>query len=151
MNYPQHIISGGQTGIDQLGLEVARSLGIPTGGVAPKGFLTELGPDERLRDMYGLSEHESAKYPPRTKANVRQSDGTVIFGTITGGTALTVTTCGKEGKPYLINPTAEQLRTWLMDQQINILNIAGSRGSKLKPEEMAQYRTVLCHALANND
>ncbi|WP_374755987.1 YpsA SLOG family protein [Fibrisoma montanum] len=32
-------MSGGQTGIDQMALEVARSLGVPTGGMAPKGCL----------------------------------------------------------------------------------------------------------------
>jgi Circularly permutated YpsA SLOG family len=34
------IISGGQTGIDLMGLEVARELGLPTGGSAPKSFGT---------------------------------------------------------------------------------------------------------------
>ncbi|GAB4019793.1 YpsA SLOG family protein [Spirosoma koreense] len=91
------IISRGQTGIDQLGLEVARSLDIPTGGVAPKGYLTENGPDERLRE-YGLTEHTSAQYPPRTRANVRQSDGTVIFGQLTDGTKLALDTCIRENK-----------------------------------------------------
>ena len=45
------IISGGQTGADQIGLEVALSLGIPTGGTAPKGFITETGPNYKLRDI----------------------------------------------------------------------------------------------------
>jgi len=72
----QRIISGGQTGIDQLGLEVARSFSISTGGLAPKGYLTETGPAEWLRD-YGLTEHTSSKYPPRTRANIQQSDGTI--------------------------------------------------------------------------
>lgn len=142
----ERIISGGQTGIDQLGLDVAQSLGIPTGGVAPKGFLTENGPDERLRD-FGLVEHTSTKYPPRTRANVRQSDGTVIFGTVTGGTKLTLDTCIWEGKPYLVNPTAEQLRAWLINNQIRVLNVAGSRGSNLTPEQLEQYRHVLINGL----
>ena len=51
----ERVISGGQTGIDQLGLEVARSLGTPTGGVAPKGYLTESGPNSSLREWYGLT------------------------------------------------------------------------------------------------
>ena len=69
----ERIISGGYTGIDQLGLEVVHALGIPTGGIAPKGYLTENGPNLLLRDRYGLTEHASAKYPPR--ANVEQSAG----------------------------------------------------------------------------
>ena len=35
------IISGGQTGVDRLALDVAKSLNIATGGTAPKGYLTE--------------------------------------------------------------------------------------------------------------
>ncbi len=143
----ERIISGGQTGIDQLGLEVARSLGIPTGGLAPKGYLTEHGPDERLRN-HGLTEHTSTKYPPRTRANVREADGTVIFGALTGGTKLTLDTCIREGKLYLVNPDADWLRTWLMEHQIQILNVAGSRGSGLTLEQLDHYRQVLIDALS---
>ena len=39
------IISGGQTGIDRMALELARELGLGTGGTAPKGYTTESGPD----------------------------------------------------------------------------------------------------------
>ena len=39
------IISGGQTGVDTIGLQVAKELGIETGGKAPKGFLREEGID----------------------------------------------------------------------------------------------------------
>lgn len=35
------IISGGQTGIDQMALEQASKIGIMTGGTACKGWLTE--------------------------------------------------------------------------------------------------------------
>lgn len=145
-SFLQRIISGGQTGIDQLGLEVAHSLGMPTGGIAPKGYLTENGPNKQLR-AYKLTEHTSAQYPPRTRANVRQSDGTVIFGHVTGGTKLTLDTCIREGKPYLVNPTSEQLRAWLVEHQIKILNVAGSRGSGLTPEQLDRYRQILIDAL----
>lgn len=142
----EHIISGGQTGIDQLGLDVARLLGISTGGVAPKGYLTETGPDERLRD-YELTEHSSAQYPPRIRANVQQSEGTVIFGTLTGGTKLTLDKCIREAKPYLVNPAAEQLRAWLIEHQIRVFNVAGSRGSSLSAGQLDHYRKVLTNAL----
>ena len=39
------VISGGQTGVDTIGLQVAKELGIETGGTAPKGFLRETGID----------------------------------------------------------------------------------------------------------
>ena len=144
------VISGGQTGIDQLALAVARSLGILTGGIAPKGYLTEDGPNEQLRD-YGLTEHSSARYTARTRANVKQSDGTVLFGKMTGGTKLTLDTCVKESKPYLVNPTAEELRTWLVDKQIRVLNVAGNRGSSLTAEQLEHYRRVLATGLTTTN
>lgn len=147
----ERIISGGQTGIDQLRLEVARSLGILTGGVAPKGYVTEDGPNSLLRDRYGLTEHISSDYPPRTKANVQQSDGTVLFGKMTGGTKLTVDACEKAGKLYITNPATDELRAWLIEHQIKVLNVAGSRGSKLKADEINQYRKVLADALGTGD
>ena len=56
------IVSGGQTGADQGGLEAALALGIPVGGWAPKGWLTENGPDPTLESKYGMKEHaEPAK------------------------------------------------------------------------------------------
>ena len=146
----QKVISGGQTGIDQLGLEVARSLGIPTGGVAPKGYLTEYGPNSALQEWYGLTEHTSAQYPPRTKANVQVANGTVIFGELTGGTKLTLDACENEGKPYLVNPTADELRAWLIEHKIKILNVAGSRGSKLDGQQLIAYRKILYDALTTN-
>jgi hypothetical protein len=35
------VISGGQTGVDRIALEVARECEVPTGGTAPRGFLTD--------------------------------------------------------------------------------------------------------------
>ncbi|ARK10097.1 putative molybdenum carrier protein [Fibrella sp. ES10-3-2-2] len=136
-----------ETGIYQLGLEVARSLGIPTGGVAPKGVLTEVGPNSALRDWYGLNEHESAKYPPRTRSNVQQADGTLVLGQVTGGTKLTVDACQKASKPYLVNPAADEVRDWLNEHHIKILNVVGNRGSALSTEQITQYRRLLYDVL----
>ena len=74
------IISGGQTGADQGGLEAAEKLSLSTGGKMPRGFKTEDGPDPKLASRFGLGELASAEYPPRTRYNVVDSDGTVIFG-----------------------------------------------------------------------
>jgi hypothetical protein len=38
------IITGGQTGADQAAVRAGHAAGIPTGGFAPKGWLTEDGP-----------------------------------------------------------------------------------------------------------
>ena len=50
------IISGGQTGVDTLGLQVAKTLGIATGGTTPKGFLRESNIDTENISSYGLVE-----------------------------------------------------------------------------------------------
>jgi hypothetical protein len=143
INMVQKVISGGQTGVDQIGLEIARSLNIPTGGTAPKGFKTEVGPNPELAN-YGLIESHSASYPVRTKRNVRESDGTVIFGDPdSGGTKLTIDTAHQMGKACLINPTADELRNWLIQFNIQILNVAGIQGSKLTPKQSEQIRMTL--------
>ncbi|MBD2757271.1 hypothetical protein [Spirosoma validum] len=49
-------------------------------------------------------------YPLRTRANVQQPNGTANFGNVTGGTKLTLVTCIREDKPYLVNPDVEQLQ-----------------------------------------
>ena len=140
------IISGGQTGVDTIGLQVAKELGIETGGKAPKGFLREKGIDNEDIASYGLEEitdEEQADYTKRTdkkdpytgrtELNVRNSDGTVYFATDADSTGKKATErSAKEwNKPFLLNPTAKQLRQWLIDNNIKTLNVAGNRGSKL--------------------
>ncbi len=136
------IISGGQTGIDQIALSVARELGMDTGGWAPKGWLTENGPAKSLLHGYGLKEHERSGYPARTAANVRDADITLIFCDKIGpGTALTVKMCKQYRKPFMINPSATdigQLRS------ARIINIAGTRGSKLSNQSLYRERIRSC-------
>jgi hypothetical protein len=77
---------------------------------------------------FGLVEHSSSAYPPRTAANVRDSDGTVLFGNVgSPGCTLTRELCDKYGKPSLVNPTAEELRDWVRAKRITVLNCAGNR------------------------
>lgn len=45
------IISGAQTGIDRLGLEVGKELGIETGGTTTPGYYTENGIDLSIKDF----------------------------------------------------------------------------------------------------
>ncbi|MFT5725919.1 MAG: putative Rossmann-fold nucleotide-binding protein [Desulforhopalus sp.] len=70
------IISGGQTGADQAGLDVAIKHNIPHGGAIPKGRLTE---DGVLPEKYQLEEMTTKSYPKRTEKSVLDSDGTVIL------------------------------------------------------------------------
>ena len=87
------IVSGGQTGVDRAGLEAAIALGLPYGGWVPKGRLAE---DGVVPLKYvGMQEHTSSNYAVRTKANVRDSDATLIIAPslpLSGGTMLTLRT-----------------------------------------------------------
>ncbi|KAA9356865.1 YpsA SLOG family protein [Larkinella humicola] len=142
----EKVISGGQTGVDQLALTVAQNLGIKTGGVAPKGYLTENGPAPWLAG-FGLVEDSSSKYPPRTRRNVVESDATVIFGSPTNGTELTINCCTKAGVPYILNPTAPALEAFIVNHGVQILNVAGNRKSKMTPDQEEKIRTILTLAL----
>lgn len=77
------VISGGQTGVDQLALEIAKSVGIETGGCAPHHYMTVDGPAPELGTKYGLEEMVSIKplasaYKFRTMRNVDDADGTLV-------------------------------------------------------------------------
>lgn len=132
------IISGGQTGADQAGLDIARELGIPHGGFCPKGRLCESG---RISDYYALKETSTADYVARTKLNIAHSDGTVIFqlGPALGrGSRRTVKECLASDAPHFcVNLKSTNLatektnfRAWIEDYAVEVLNVAGSRESK---------------------
>ncbi len=142
----ERVVSGGQSGCDRAGLEVARALGIPTGGTAPRGYRTEFGPDLDLRDIFGLTESESATYDVRTLANVRSADLTVVFGADTGGTRDTMAYCRVLEKLHLHEPSPEDLRRWIMIHGVRTLNVAGSRHSK-NPMIFDMTAIVLAYAL----
>jgi len=124
------IISGGQTGADQEGLEAGKILKLETGGVAPKGFRTETGSNPSLREVYGLTDHQDFNYRPRTIENVKNSNGTVWFGNENSpGGKLTINSCKKFGKPCIINPTKEAFIRWIDWNNIIVLNVSGNRES----------------------
>jgi hypothetical protein len=153
------IISGGQTGADFGALTAARELGLQTGGVAPKGWLTETGPQEAVLRSFGLIECEEEGYPSRTRRNVRDSDGTLLVGEYqTGGTRLTYETALALNKPLFLlactNPAETPLDTeraaefgeWLQRHHIQVLNVAGNRESE-RPGIAAFTRAFLLGAL----
>ena len=147
------IISGGQTGIDRLGLEIGRELGLETGGTTTPGYYTENGPDISLQE-FGVTEIapelQAGKkgkefYLPRTEQNVINSDGTVYFSTDedSAGRIATQRFAKAHNKPFLLNPTSQELAQWLVDNNINTLNVAGNRGSKVSPEFDSQVRETI--------
>lgn len=160
------VISGGQTGVDTIGLQVARELGIVTGGTAPRGYLRESGVDTEDIRSYGLreiTEEEQAEYTrltgkrdsytARTSKNVENSDGTVYFAFDgdSAGKLATQREANRLGKPFLLNPTANQLREWLIANNIQTLNVAGNRGSKLTEEQTQNISNILRKALGVKD
>ena len=156
------IISGGQTGIDKMGLEVATELKIETGGCAPKGFITENGTDYTLKNMYGLREvtdvetaefakktGKSDRYTARTYINARDSDGTVYFSSDNNspGSKTTRNGCNMFSKPFIMNPNIDTLVDFINKHKISVLNVAGNRGSKLNQRDAYNFRMILTNAI----
>ncbi len=133
------IISGGQTGADRAALDVAINFEIPHGGWVPKGRLAEDGP---VPEIYQLRETESSNYEQRTEQNVIDSNGTLIIsnGSLTGGSAFTQAMAMKHKKPWLHIDLMQTdafcasvaIESWISENGIEILNIAGPRESKDK-------------------
>jgi hypothetical protein len=144
----EKIISGGQTGADRAGLDVAISLNINHGGYCPKGRLAENGP---IPMKYNMIEMGSAKYHYRTEKNVQESCGTVIFsrGRLARGSKLTLDYCLRHKKPCLhidFNFEDENKPNLLIDfikeSQIQILNVAGQRLSSEKTIYSLSYQCL---------
>lgn len=130
------IVSGGQTGADQAGLRAARAFGIPTGGQVPRGFMTEDGPRPEFADLYKMTEAPLGQQSTCTEQNVRDSDATLWFGeTTTPSAQETVSACLALARPCLpVYPSASfspaHVATWLTDNQVRRLNIAGNPESE---------------------
>jgi hypothetical protein len=128
------IVSGGQTGVDRAGLDVALALQIPCGGWCPRGRLAE---DGVIPDDYPLKETPSERYDQRTEWNVRDSEGTLVInmGRLSSGTLYTVQKATALKKPFLVVQVDQEMdrgviNEWLEEHDIQILNIAGPRQSK---------------------
>jgi hypothetical protein len=133
----QKIISGGQTGADRAALDFAIKHNIPHGGWVPKGRIAE---DGALPEQYHLQEMPTAEYSARTEQNILDSDGTLIVshGLLTGGSALTREFAMRHRKPWLhidleatsYSESASMMQEWIGRNGINVMNVAGARGSK---------------------
>jgi hypothetical protein len=131
------IVSGGQTGADQAALDAAIATKTPHGGWVPEGRTTESGV---LDEEYLMKELVGGGYSDRTEKNVIDSDGTVIIshGNLTGGSEYTMAMARKNGRPCLhidlnnssLLNAAKLVVSWITDNRIEILNVAGPRASK---------------------
>jgi hypothetical protein len=146
------IISGGQTGVDRAALEWALANSIPHGGWCPKGRKAE---DSVIPPQFQLKETGNDNYSTRTRRNVRDSGGTVIFSRnpeLSGGTRETAAIAKEIGKPLLqlvssmdINDAATRLNAFLREHEIAVLNIAGPCESD-EPGIGQFVQAVLSHA-----
>lgn len=131
------IIAGGQTGVDRAALDVALAINIAHGGWCPKGRCAE---DGVIPARYHLWETSSNDYSERTRLNIETADGTLILVpslplSVTDGTQLTIQLVQQKNKPHLIvdlssSYNVAEVLTWLSDNDIEILNIAGPRESQ---------------------
>ena len=144
------IISGGQIGADQGGLLAGQALGIPTGGWVPKGCKTQAGPNPDLVKVFGCQEHASDRYPPRTYANVKDSDGTMRFAINfnSPGEMCTLKAIIEYEKPYFHvdfrkTPPVEAAREWLRENKIAVLNVAGNSERTLKGMQRFAYNYLM--------
>jgi hypothetical protein len=131
------IISGGQVGADQGALDVAIKYGIPHGGWIQKGRKTQGGV---LPPKYQLKEMSTASFKDRIEQNVIDSHGSVIIshGTLTGGADYCLKMAQKHDRPCLhidLNTISEftaasRLNAWIKENDIEVLNVNGSRTSE---------------------
>lgn len=135
----EKVVSGGQTGVDRVALDVAIYLDIPHGGWCPLGRRAE---DGRIPDSYQLKETSSRDYSVRTEKNVIDSDGTLILYSekLTGGSALTLRLAQRHQRPVLRvdladtydgdgSPPIDKVKIWLESNGVRVLNVAGPRAS----------------------
>ena len=154
------VISGGQTGADLAGLWAAKLVGIPTGGFAPKNWLTTIGNFPSLGSKFGLVEHKES-YRGRTISNLRSSDLTIVCSSkFEGGTRLTINQCKKFDVPLEIVPfdpellivdrekvklVADALRRKSLFKEEVILNVAGN--STRSSQRAFEFTFKFCCAL----
>jgi hypothetical protein len=152
----EKVISGAQIGADIAGLRAAKRVELETGGWMPRGFIARDGPHPEYADQYGIKEHASSKYPPRTEQNVFDADATVRFATNfqSAGEICTLNAIKRYEKPYLDVPIRgwilmhpDQFMLWLALEEVRVLNVAGNALPWIEPL-VEEFLVVALHASA---
>jgi hypothetical protein len=146
----RRIVSGGQTGTDRAALDWAMAHGVPHGGWCPAGRMAE---DGTIPPRYQLAEVPDGGYRQRTKANVRDSDATLIVSIapeLTGGSRETMLFAQQLAKPWLhLHPGMDwrsALQTWIDATAISTLNVTGPRASSAP--DIGSFTVKVLDALA---
>ena len=123
--------------------------------------MAEDGLHPEFARLYGATAHTSEKYPPRTWANVKESDATLVFDTapckslsdMSAGSKATIRACMETETPNVTIPvrlgepihpkTIPRIIKWIHDSNIRVLNVAGNRESK-SPGIGAWVEEFLC-------
>lgn len=145
---PTRIISGGQTGADLGALRAGKALGyVPgetLGGWMPRGFKNELGERPWMHEQFGMQEHASPQYQPRTSANIQEADVTLIFGERhSPGSKLAIAYVAGFKKPWYLNPPPFDDPRWIIACDGKVVNVAGNRESGNRGIEAYVYRVLI--------
>lgn len=136
------VISGAQIGADIAGLRAAKALGLETGGWMPRGYTARDGFHPEYALEYGIQQHASPAYPPRTEQNVFSADATVrfAFDFQSAGERCTLKAIEKFEKPYFDVPISRQILVdprqftiWLDLEDVRTLNVAGNAAVWIEP------------------
>lgn len=134
----KRIISGGQVGADQAGLDFAIANKIKHGGFCPKGRISLRGP---IPSKYKLIESLTSRYPERTRKNIELVPATLIFTPIPmgRGSKLTMKICDSLHRNYVVNPDLKTIMKFF--ETFEEINIAGS--------SMDEYYQITIDSLQN--
>jgi hypothetical protein len=131
----RRIVSGGQTGVNRGALDAALGAGFDCGGWAPGDRSAE---DGIIPERYPLIQLPKGDYRQRTRLNVVDSDGTVIFynESLEGGARLARNLCALLNRPYILidaretpdpDTAAAAVLSFIERNRIGVLNVAGPR------------------------
>jgi hypothetical protein len=146
------IISGGQTGVDQIALEQASRISIPAFAIVPNGKRVE-GNNEIECFSARLIELNNCSYKYRTWLNVYLSDGVILCSLFESeGTQSTLQAAKYFNRPvFIIDPAKEyseiikQVKDWIALYGIKIIDVAGHRQSYLGSTIYERVSDILFH------
>jgi hypothetical protein len=151
------IKTGGQTGVDQAAWRIAKVTGHATGGWMIANYMTETGPRPEFATDYGAEllpgvegKPLNVAYRLRARANVRDSDGTIVFDSASSQATNNAYHDTKElGKPFrcvmlkfnevdgrhwvslgTASHRPHNIAEWIRENGIEVLNVGGNRESK---------------------